>query len=256
MPPEHRPGDLAAAGFADGRRYHDARPDYPQRAVDFLVDELGLGPASHVVDLGAGTGIFTAQVLPRCGRVTAVEPAEAMRRELARNLPGVDVLAGRDTAIPLADATADAVTVAQAFHWFDAPRALVEIHRVLVPGGGLGLLWNEIDESVPWVAAYSVAMRWPTCQPYRVGTDFTPVLAAGPFRDVRRRAFGHVQVLDHAGLLRRAESVSYVSVMAEQERRALLADVARVVRALPEPVALPYVTVAYRATAAGMVGGG
>ncbi|MDA8279451.1 MAG: class I SAM-dependent methyltransferase [Actinomycetota bacterium] len=243
------PRELAVGGFTDGRYYHDARPDYPMAAVDYLVSTLGIGPQSHVLDLAAGTGIFTGQILAHCGRVTAVEPSDGMRQVLAARLPGVEVLDGRDTAIPLAGASVDAVTVAQAFHWFDAPQALAEIHRVLVPGGGLGLVWNEIDESVGWVAEYSAALRWPECQPYPVGMDFTPVIASGPFCDVECRQFEHVQVMDRAGLLRRAASTSYVAVMGEQERRALVADVARVAERLPEPISLPYVTTAYRATA-------
>ena len=243
------PWELGVAGFTDGQRYHDARPDYPAAAVDYLVSTLGIGPQSHVLDLAAGTGIFTGQILAHCGRVTAVEPSNGMRRVLAGRLPDVEVLDGRDTAIPVAGASVDAVTVAQGFHWFDAPLALAEIHRVLVPGGGLGLVWNEIDESVGWVAEYSAAMRWPECQPYPVGMDFTPVIASGPFCDVECRQFAHVQVTDRAGLLRRTASASYVAVMGERERQALVADVARVAERLPEPISLPYVTTAYRATA-------
>jgi len=139
--------------------------------------------------------------------------------------------------------------VAQAFHWFDAPVALEEIHRVLVDGGGLGLVWNERDESVDWVAALGRAMQWSQHQPYEVGSDFTPVIAAGPFVNVERKKFAHAQMLDHDGLVQRVLTTSYIAVMDVDERDALMREVTAVIRELPDPVSLPYVTDAYRATA-------
>jgi SAM-dependent methyltransferase len=159
------------------------------------------------------------------------------------------VLAGVAETLPLADQSVDAVIVAQAFHWFDAPVALEEIHRVLVDGGRLGVLWNERDESVPWVADLGEAMRWPTHQPYEVGQDFTPVLASGPFVNIERRRFSHRQELDHEGLLQRVLTTSYIAAMDDDDQRSLMRDVQRVVDTLPEAIELPYVTDVYRATA-------
>lgn len=244
-----RSDDMGMAGFGDGERYHSARPDYPLEAVRFLVDALGIDSDAHVVDLGAGTGIFTGQLIPFGPRITAVEPTPGMRGVLQQRLPTVTVLDGRDDNIPLESGCADCVVVAQAFHWFDAPVALEEIHRVLVEGGRLGLVWNERDETVEWVAALGRAMQWPEHQPYKVGRDFTPVIAAGPFVNVERRKFVHAQVLDHTRLAQRVLTTSYIAVMGEDERNALMEDVAGVIRELPNPVELPYVTDAYRATA-------
>jgi SAM-dependent methyltransferase len=237
------------SGFTDGARYQKSRPDYPREAVSFLVDSLGIDDDAHVLDLGAGTGIFTGQLLPYCARITAVEPTAGMRDVLSQRLPTVNVLDGRDSAIPLDDAMVDCVIVAQAFHWFDAPVALEEIHRVLVDGGRLGVLWNERDESVPWVADLGGAMRWPIHQPYAVGQDFTPVLSSGPFVNIERRKFSHQQVLDHEGLLKRVLTTSYIAVMDDDEQRIVMDDVHKVVDQLPESIALPYVTDVYRATA-------
>jgi SAM-dependent methyltransferase len=186
--------DLGTAGFSDGERYQTSRPAYPPEAVAYLVETLGITERSHVLDLGAGTGIFTGQLVPYGPRITAVDPAAGMREVLARRLPTVEVLEGRDVDIPLASGCVDCVVVAQAFHWFDAPRALEQIHRVLAEGGGLGLIWNERDQTVGWVADLERAMRWPQLQPYDVGRDFTAVLAAGPFEDVERRTFNFRQV--------------------------------------------------------------
>jgi SAM-dependent methyltransferase len=237
------------AGFEDGARYDAARPDYPAAALDWISAGLGLGAASRVLDLGAGTGIMTRQLAALVGSVVAVEPSDGMREVLAASLPGVEALAGTAEAIPLPDGCVDAVVVAQAFHWFDPGPALAEIHRVLRPGGGLALVWNERDESVPWVAALSRAMRWDVAMPYEVGRDFSAVVAAGPFGAVERASFTHRQVLSRSGVYRRVETTSYIAAMGDEERAAVMAAVARVVEALDEPISLPYVTAAYRARA-------
>src|SRR5579863_4974629 len=111
---EH-PHELGTSGFADGERYQKARPSYPSDAVEFLVESLGIDDDAHVLDLGAGTGIFTGQLIPYCAQITAVEPTPGMRDVLSHRLPSVRVLDGRDVAIPLPDATVDCVVVAQAF---------------------------------------------------------------------------------------------------------------------------------------------
>jgi SAM-dependent methyltransferase len=244
-----QPQDHSMSGFADGERYQKARPDYPADAVSFLVNSLGIDDDAHVLDLGAGTGIFTGQLIPYCAQITAVEPTAGMREILSQRLPTVNVLDGRDVAIPLDDATVDCVIVAQAFHWFDAPVALEEIHRVLVDGGRLGVLWNERDESVPWVADLGEAMRWPIHQPYEVGQDFTPVLSSGPFVNIERKKFSHRQVLDHEGLRQRVLTTSYIAVMDGDEQRAVMREVQKVMDQLPATIELPYVTDVYRATA-------
>ena len=214
---------LSAEGFRDGETYEQGRPGYPDEAVRFFVSHFGLTPRHRVLDLAAGTGKFTRHLTSASLQVVAVEPSDSMRAQFVRQLPGVEILAGRGEAIPLATGSLDAVFVAQSFHWFDAPRALAEIARVLRPGGGLGLIWNERDESVEWVRRLSIAMRWHECQPYPVGMDFRPVIAAGgQFLDAERHAFRHMQRVDHAALLDRVASTSYIVAMEQGERERLV----------------------------------
>jgi SAM-dependent methyltransferase len=240
---------LGDRGFADGDAYDAARPDYPADALGWIVETLPLGATSRVLDLGAGSGIFTRQIRPRVGSVVAIEPSAGMREALARRAGDVEVLDGRDVDIPLPDGSVDAVTAAQAFHWFDHPRALEEIHRVLVPGGGLALIWNERDEGVEWVQRLGEAMHWNVAAPYRVGTDWREVVARGPFADCRRREFAHHQRLTHDGIVSRVLTTSYVTLMDEASRAAVIARVREVIAELPDPLDLPYVTDVYVARA-------
>jgi ubiquinone/menaquinone biosynthesis C-methylase UbiE len=128
------------------QEYERGRPGYPREAIDAIIRELHLDRRSVVVDLAAGTGKLTRDLTPRFDEVIAIEPLAAMREQLARAAPAARALQGTAERMTLADASAGAVLVAQAFHWFDGRRALDEMARVLRPGGGLALLWN----TTPW----------------------------------------------------------------------------------------------------------
>lgn len=238
--------ELGLKGFPDGVAYDAGRPEYPADAVDWLLSGLALRQGCDVLDLGAGTGKLTKELVGRGMRTTAVEPSESMRTQLAQNMPALRVLAGTAEHIPLEDTSQDAVVVAQAFHWFDAQRALVEIARVLRDGGGLGLIWNERDESVEWVAELSTVMGWHEHQPYRVGMDFTPVVTeAQIFSEVRRRQFRFVQRMTKQTLEMRVLSTSYIAALVPGERAKVMEPVTRFIDRLREPIALPYVTDVY-----------
>ena len=144
----------ALEGFSqEAQAYARGRPGYPDALVPWLRGQLQLGPGKAAVDLGAGTGKFTRLMLRTGATVVAVEPIEAMRAQLVENLSDVTVISGAAESMPLGAESVDAVVCAQAFHWFASHEALEEIHRVLVPGGSLGLVWNVRDESCDWVAA-------------------------------------------------------------------------------------------------------
>jgi SAM-dependent methyltransferase len=132
--------------------YERARPLYADQAVAWIARRL---PFERVLDLAAGTGKLTRQLVATGAEVVAVEPGEAMRAVLERVVPRAQTLAGSAEAIPLPDASVDAVTVGQAFHWFREGEALAEIHRVLRPGGGFALFWNTWHSGDPLLHALS-----------------------------------------------------------------------------------------------------
>jgi SAM-dependent methyltransferase len=156
-------------------RYDRIRPRYPEAAIRWI---LGDAPLT-VVDLGAGTGILTRQLVALGHRVIPVEPDPGMRERLVAAAGAPQPLAGSAEEIPLPDAQADAVVAGQAYHWFDPARAHPEIARVLKPGGVFGPLWNDRDEDVSWVTALSrVAIDRPPAKeppPVEGGPWFTPV---------------------------------------------------------------------------------
>jgi SAM-dependent methyltransferase len=179
MLPYERMSDIhraASEGFSrEVSSYTRGRPGYPDELLRWLRGQLRLDGDRTVVELGAGTGKFTQLLLQTGAELIAIEPVEAMREKLKRNLPGVKAMAGTAQAIPLKDRVANAVVCAQAFHWFATREALAQIHRVLKPGGYLGLIWNVRDESVDWVAAITEIIS-----PYEGDARaFTPVPGGG-----------------------------------------------------------------------------
>ena len=222
--------------------YEHARPDYPADGVAWLSERLGLGPGRTVVDLAAGTGKLTRMLVPSGAAVIAVEPVDSMRDQLERAVPGVRALSGWAEHVPLLDASADAVTVAQAFHWFASGEALDEITRVLRPGGGLGLIWNVRDESDDLQRRISELV-----EPLRgdeqthVGEGWRSVVEGHPrFSPIEEATFSHDQVLDAYGLAERVRSISLVAVLPPERQE----DVLERVRELAGrgEVSLPHAT--------------
>jgi SAM-dependent methyltransferase len=207
--------------------YAKCRPDYPAEAVDFILARCGLGPGARLVDVGCGTGI-SARLFARRGlEVIGIEPNADMRRQAEAEPPPPDAPApvyrdGTAEATGLADASANAVLAAQAFHWFDAAASLREFHRILKPGGWVILLWNERDAADPLTAAYGEVIRSTgeaTAIEVPRGKAGTPLLDSPLFEDARRDLFRHVQELDREGLLGRAFSASYAPREPERAER-------------------------------------
>jgi len=134
--------------------YVKYRPTYPAAAVTAA---LAGAPPGPVVDVGAGTGIWTALLASRDREVIAIEPNAEMRAA-APALPRVTWQGGTAESTGLTEGSAAVVTVAQAFHWFRASEALAEFVRILLPGGKLALVWNRRSRTDPFTAAYRDAI--------------------------------------------------------------------------------------------------
>jgi len=137
--------------------YQRYRPGYPRAAMEAVL--AGLGSAPLVADVGCGTGISSRCLAAAGARVIGIEPNDDMRAAATalgqgKGEPPIDYRAGTGEATGLPDHSLDCVVCAQAFHWFDGPRALREFHCILREGGRLALLWNKRDESDPASAEY------------------------------------------------------------------------------------------------------
>lgn len=161
---------LAAAFQDQGEDYDRLRPGYPDAVLEALP-----ATARTAVDLGAGTGKLSRALAERGLAVTAVDTSAAMLEVSAARGPGITtrVAPAEDTGLPAA--STDLVTVAQAWHWFDAEAASLEVRRLLRPGGTLALIWNMLDVTIPWVHRLSRIMHAGDIH----REDFTPTAGAG-----------------------------------------------------------------------------
>ena len=230
----------AEQGFARAAgEYRRGRPSYPPEALDYLARRLELGPGRTVVDLAAGTGALTRPLLAKGAEVVAVEPVAEMRAELPE---GATALDGTAEHIPLEPGRADAVTVGQAFHWFDGVAALAEIHRVLRPGGLLALIWNRRVAGDPVNRAIEELLR-----PH---LNLVPSHGRGDWRaaferttlfgPLEERRFPNEHTLDADGMADRVGSISFVPTLPTAERERLIAAARGL--AVAGPVTMTYRT--------------
>jgi SAM-dependent methyltransferase len=182
--------------------YDRYRPGYPGELFSRIVSNLALPVRPLVADLGAGTGRATLAMVELGWRVTAIEPGGAMldilrARATDAGLVVATVQASAE-ATGLDPASVDLVTAAQAFHWFDKPRAVKEMARIVRPGGGVALFWNVRDEDrSPFIADYHALLA------ARFGdADTGRYLQAGRAtgRDATRDAFASVTSFEHLEL--------------------------------------------------------
>lgn len=242
-----------AAGFEWGAPGYAAhRPGYPDEAVAWLA-----GPdARDVLDLGAGSGSLTEGLTSAGHRVVAAEPSGAMLAELASRGLGVPAVQGAAEALPFAAGSFDLVTVATAFHWFDAGSALPQVASVLRPGGRLALVWNSRTKSGGWPETFSDLLRG--AQPPELVGDWdtgsvSAVEASPLFGPLEEAGFAFTQRLDRGGLVGLAASRSYVIALPDARRRRLLEHVGRLFDSAADAdstVELPYLARCWRCTRA------
>ena len=221
---------LRARSFGrSAEHYERGRPVWPAAAID----AADVAADSHVVDLAAGTGKLTRVLVERFAHVTAVEPDDAMR---ALNRWG-EVLGGSAESIPLADASVDAVFVADAFHWFSDRPAVDEIARVLRPGGSLVILWShrngDASPALPAVDELFDRIRPTTPEGWNANRIFAgewrTVFQGTPFSELRQASVEHEHVLDRAGLISFLLSQSMIAARPNDERDEIAAELERIV---------------------------
>jgi SAM-dependent methyltransferase len=226
---------LAELGLSFGNlaaTYDRVRPQYSEVLLDRAQEVLELDARSCVLDLGAGTGRVTRQLAPRFGHVVAVEPDERMRA-----LNG-EAIAGSAEAIPLEDASVDAVFVGEAFHWFDAQAAIAEIARVLRSRGGLAILWThwwETEPPLPDEALEALREPWLRSQ-WQRRPPWHGAFDGSPFEPLQVERDTDEITIDPDDLLTLYSTTSALATLPAQERESLFD---RVRRLLSGPYRLP-----------------
>lgn len=225
--------------------YDRGRPGYPTAVVEFPP----LPSSATVLELAAGTGRLTRLLGSRFAGVIATEPDPGMRRYLVKHVRDAQVVSASANDIPLAAASVDAVFVAQAFHQFDAPRAVAEISRVLRPSGALVMLWNvQAGAAEPSLSAVEelLAPEWPAgWDPLDLGVGFgrkawNATIAGHSFGELREERLPNPQSVDRDALVALFASMGWIALKADEERVVLLNDVRRLLTS--EQYILPWET--------------
>jgi SAM-dependent methyltransferase len=230
--------------------YDRVRPRYPVEALHWMLGDQPL----RVVDLGAGTGILTRQLLELGHDVIPVEPDAGMRDRLDESIGRELAFEGSAEAIPMADGVVDAVVAGQAYHWFNRDLAHDEIARVLRPGGVFAPLWNERDERVAWLKQLSDITDGihDDTKPEERHLDPADSGFGPKFTPVEQASFPFVRTCDEELLVELMKSRSYYLSSPPDRQRRMEEQIRQLVHEHPDLAGrsefpLPYVTFAYRA---------
>ncbi|HUJ91699.1 MAG TPA: class I SAM-dependent methyltransferase [Gaiellaceae bacterium] len=228
--------DRARSFEGAAAEYERHRPDYPEAALRWALERLELGPGARVLDLGAGTGKLARGLVALGLDVVAVEPGAPMLEQLRAVLPQVEALDGAAEAIPLGDASVDGAVAGQAYHWFDAVRAVPELHRVVRPRGGLALFWNWWDLRDPLQAELGELLG--------IGAEreFADLPGAPWFREVDRDAIESVTETTPEQIVAREATTSAMLTADPRERERLLAEVHSIASRYGDRISMPQLT--------------
>lgn len=239
---------IAQSGFEKNvDAYERGRPEYPSHVIRDIFVRLqknNAGALHKILDLACGTGKLTKQLIshvdPTTTTIEALEPASEMRAKFSSLYPDIICREGRADQMPYEDASFDTVFIGQAFHWFANEISLLEIGRVLRPGGWVVLVWNLEDNDVSWVGQLR--------QQYEQYEQNTPQFRLGLWRKVwekkkneknengekgegggacelftalQEEVHNHVLYVTREQTWDRVVSKSYISVLPEAEREAL-----------------------------------
>ena len=231
--------------------YDAVRPSWPEETVRWMLGSPASTTELDVVDLGAGTGKGSRVMARMRHRVTAVEPAEGMLGALRGSLlelepevaARVEPRDGSAEQLPVEDGSADAVTVFQAWHWFDHEAAAQECARVLRPGGWLSMAWHRRDESVGWQEELSdLVDRRESISDDQDFPAFPEV-----FEPVEHAVFGWTMRQSPQDLARHAGTWSFVAIRPDRDQvLARVRDLGRRVAGADGMVELPMLTECYR----------
>jgi SAM-dependent methyltransferase len=208
--------------------YEHGRPDYPPPVAETLTAELGLTPGDPVLDLAAGTGKLTRALVAAGLDVSAVEPLAPLRAILTASVGAARVHDGLAEEIPFPDDAFAAITVADAFHWFEPRAALAEMGRVLRPGGGLALISTLPDwSSAPWGHELGTLLtETRTEHPYFDDAPWEQTLAAAEgWSAPRRVTVTTSQPATPERIVDYVRSMSWVAAAPERERARMIARV-------------------------------
>jgi SAM-dependent methyltransferase len=219
--------------------YARVRPSYHPDLIERFTSRYGDGV---VVELGAGTGIFTGQLIDAGCVPIAIEPVVAMRQRLMADLPGATVLDGTAEHTGLHSASVDCVVVAQAFHWFDHGAALREIRRILRPDGHLVCVWNVRDESVEWVSAFTeIVDRHAGNTPRHRTMVWRRAIDADPVFDaVDDWSVPNPSVATPADVVDRALSTSFIAALDRPHQLQVLEQIRTLAQAVGDRFEFPY----------------
>lgn len=253
MAATHRDNSHALSFGKAAEDYERGRPTYPADAIRWILSRAdsavvdGADRPLDVVDVGAGTGKFTAALLAaepdRVMRVVAVEPDDVMRDKLTEVVPGATALAGTGEALPLDADSVDLVSFAQAWHWVDPRATALEVARVLRADGAAAIVWNIRDDSVDWVARLGEIMGASAAEQYNsTQPDVGDALIRTEYAE-----FHWVQPMTRERFFAMVTSRSYVIAMTDGERATVLDGLATLLDTHPALAGqteypMPYVT--------------